>query len=92
MLLVHIDHRELVDIHSDALQIVSCTFLKRSRHTECNDYTGDCGMDTGIEHHVPEHQTDCHVERLATHLQDICKHHDCHTCSGKCKVKEIDIR
>ena len=46
MTVIHIDHREDVDVLTDALKVVSCTLLQRSRDAECCDHTCDCRVDT----------------------------------------------
>ena len=78
--IVYLDNRELVDILSDTLEIVACSLLECRRDAECHDHSGNCRMDSGIEHHVPEDKTDCHIKCLRTDLYDICSDHQGHTC------------
>ena len=75
MTLIHIDDRELIDILADTLQIMTCALLEGSRNTESYYDSCNCCMYSGIEHHIPEHQSEDDIEGLRTALETVCNDH-----------------
>ena len=75
MLLIDIDDRELIDILSDTLQIITSTFGKSRRHTECCDHTSYSRMYSRVKHKVPKHEAEKHIESLPMTFENIGENH-----------------
>ena len=75
MLIINMYHRELADILPDALKIVAGTLGQGGRHAECCDDTCDGGVDSGIQHQIPENYSEDHIQSLLMAFEDIRQYH-----------------
>ena len=81
----------LIDVVADAFEIVTCTFSECGRYAECNDHAGNSGMNSGIQHEIPENQTYYHIKFPGTALQNVSCNHDCHTSSAQQQEHHIYV-
>ena len=91
MLVINIDHRELIDILADSFEIMASTLLESSRDAECDDHSGNGSMDAGIEHRIPEYKSYNYIESLRPALEDVACHHYSYTNSRKDEEHHINM-
>ena len=89
IIIFQLDHRKHVYIMLDLSQIISCSHRERCRYAECEDYSGDCRMYSGLKHQIPEHQTDSDIKCRSPDMHSVSD--DEHKHSHCSKYQEEDI-
>ena len=66
--LSEIDVRIFLEVFTDVLHVVTRASREVSWNAEGEDDTSDGRMDAGVQHQIPQDETEAHVESLHTYL------------------------
>ena len=79
-------HGEEADVVADALDVEFGSVAQIGGHTECQQHTGDGGVDAAALHEVPQRQPYAHVENRGTHLAQVAY---CQNGYAQQRVKQV---